>query len=312
MARAHGARSQMAFAFETVYGTAPGSGYARLPFASKTLSAAQPLVESDLLGYGRDPLAPIKDAVTVDGDLVIPMCARSIGFWLKLAFGAPTTTGSDPYEHVFTSGGWVLPSAAIEFGMPEVPQYSMFTGVRLDRLSFTMQRAGQLTANASLIAQQEENEATAQTGSLAAVPLQRFGHWNGSILRAGSALGNVVSAEVTYSNGLDRIETIRDDGAIDGVDAGMASLQGRMDVRFADTTLLDQAINGTPAEFKFAWSLGAGVGLEFVAHAVYLPVPRREIAGPQGVQATFEWQAALATSPERMCTVTLENDVDGY
>ena len=36
MARAHGARAQMALAFETVYGTSPASGYRTVPFASTT------------------------------------------------------------------------------------------------------------------------------------------------------------------------------------------------------------------------------------------------------------------------------------
>jgi hypothetical protein len=35
MARAHGARAQMALAFETVYGAAPASGYTRVPFAAR-------------------------------------------------------------------------------------------------------------------------------------------------------------------------------------------------------------------------------------------------------------------------------------
>ena len=73
MARAHGARAQMALAFETVYGTAPASGYRTVPFASTTLGAEQPLLASELLGQGRDPLAPIKDAVTADGDVVVPI-----------------------------------------------------------------------------------------------------------------------------------------------------------------------------------------------------------------------------------------------
>ena len=63
MARAHGARAQMALAFETVYGTPPPGGFTKMPFASTSLGAEQPLLNSELLGYGRDPLAPVKDAV---------------------------------------------------------------------------------------------------------------------------------------------------------------------------------------------------------------------------------------------------------
>ena len=47
-------------------------------------------------------------------------------------------------------------------------------------------------------------------------------------------------------------------------------------------------------------------------HAVYLPRPRIEIAGPQGVQATFDWQAAREDELGRMCTATLVNDVEEY
>ena len=76
MARAQGARAQMALAFETVYGTAPAGGYTRVPFASTSLGSEQPLITSELLGYGRDPSAPIKDAVTADGDVVVPTRCR--------------------------------------------------------------------------------------------------------------------------------------------------------------------------------------------------------------------------------------------
>ena len=89
MARAQGARAQMALAFETVYGTAPAGGFTRMPFASTSLGSEQPLISSELLGYGRDPLAPIKDAVTADGDVVVPIDAAAFGFWLKAAFGEP-------------------------------------------------------------------------------------------------------------------------------------------------------------------------------------------------------------------------------
>jgi hypothetical protein len=122
MARAQGARALMALAFETVYGMPPASGFAKMPFASTTLGAEQPLLNSELLGYGRDPLAPIRDAVTADGDVVVPIDAEAFGFWLKAAFGGPTTTCAEaPYSHEFQPGSSTPPSMSIETGMPEVP-----------------------------------------------------------------------------------------------------------------------------------------------------------------------------------------------
>jgi hypothetical protein len=313
MARAQGARAQMALAFETTYGTPPVSGFTRMPFASATLGAEQPLLNSELLGYGRDPLPPIKDAVTADGNMVVPIDAQGFGLWLKAAFGTPTTTGTAaPYTHEFRSGTWTLPSFAIETGMPEVPRFAMYSGCVLDQLNWQMQRSGLLTATASIVAQGESVAAASVAGTLADLALQRFGHFNGSITRNGQPLGNIVSAEITYANNLDRVETIRADGRIDGADPSIAALTGRMEVRFADQVLVTQAISGDPCTLSFGYTLPSGENLTLTAHAVYLPRPRIEIAGPQGVQATFDWQAARDATLGRMCTVTLINSIEEY
>jgi len=318
MARAQGARAQMALAFETSYGTPPVGGFTKMPFASTSLGAEQPLLNSELLGYGRDPLAPIKDAVTADGDVVVPLDAEAFGFWLKAAFGQPVTTGAEaPYSHVFQSGSWTLPSMSIETGMPEVPRFAMYSGCVLDQISWQMQRSGLLTATARLVAQGETLATTTVAfGEPASPPtalnLKRFGHFNGAITRNGTALGNVVSAEITYANNLDRIETIRGDGNIDGADPSIAALTGRIEVRFADSALVNQAFNGDPCEITSAYVLPSGESFTFTIHAVYLPRPRIEISGPQGVQATFEWQAARDAVLGRMCTATLINDIEEY
>jgi len=313
MPRAIGARAQMALALETTYGTPPASGFVRMPFASAMLGAEQPLLNSELLGYGRDPLPPIKDAVTTDGNVVVPIDAQGFGFWLKAAFGAPITTGAEaPWSHEFRSGGWVLPSMSIETRMPEVPRFAMYSGCVLDQLSWQMQRSGLLTATASLVAQEEAIATATKAGTLAELALHRFGHFNGSISRNGTALGKIVSAEITYANNLDRVETIRSDGRIDGADPSIAALNGRIEVRFADQLLVTQAINVDPCEMTFAYVLPSGESLTLTAHAVYLPRPRIEIAGPQGVQATFDWQAARDATLGRMCTVTLINGVETY
>ena len=313
MARAQGARAQMALAFETTYGTPPTGGFTKMPFASTTLGAEQPLQTSELLGYGRDPQAPIKDAVTADGDVVIPIDVEAFGFWLKAAFGAPMTTGAEaPYSHEFRSGNWSLPSLSIETGMPEVPRFAMYSGCMVDSLSWQMARSGLLTATASIVAQGETIGTTTVAGAPANIALKRFGHFNGAITRNGTNIGNVVSADINYANNLDRIETIRADGKIDGADPSIAALTGNVVVRFADQTLVGQAINGEACALEFSYTLASGETLTLTAHAVYLPRPRIEVSGPQGVQATFDWQAASDAALGRMCTVSLVSDRETY
>jgi hypothetical protein len=254
----------------------------------------------------------VKDAVSADGDVVVPLDVESLGLWLKATFGAPATTGTTPKTHTFQSGSWTLPSLAIETGMPEVPRFAMYTGCVVDQLSWQMARSGLLTATVRLVAQGEAVAPASGAGTPTALSLQRFGHFNGAITRNGAALGNIVSAEITYANGLDRIETIRADGRIDGADPGMASLTGRIEVRFADTVLVQQALDGDPCELEFGYALPSGESFTFTVHAVYLPRPRIEISGPQGVQATFDWQAARNTTLGRMCTATLVNNTEAY
>jgi hypothetical protein len=201
---------------------------------------------------------------------------------------------------------------SIETGMPEVPRYAMYSGCVLDQITWQMQRSGLLTATARLVAQGETVGTTTSAGTPAALELKRFGHFNGAITRNGSALGNVVSADITYANNLDRIETIRSDGRIDGADPSIAALTGsdRGALRRPDAG--DAGDQRRSCELEFAYALPSGESFTFTVHAVYLPRPRIEISGPQGVQATFDWQAARDSVVGRMCTATLINDIEVY
>lgn len=312
MARAYGSRAQMALAFETTYGTAPASGYVQVPFASGRISAARPLIDSELLGYGRDPLAPIGDAIAVDGDVTIPVDVTAFGYWLKGLLGNPVTTGTTPKVHTFASGGYTLPSMSVETGHPEVPSFDMASGVRVNTLRIAMERRGQLQATVGLIGQSDVPDTETNAGTPAAITLQRFGHFNGAISRNGSALGSIESAEMTYSNNMEPVDVIRADGLIDGVDPTIASLRGTLTARFDGTTLIDQAIAGTACELSFAWTISANASLVITAHSVFLPRPRKTLPGPGGIQVTFDWQAALAASPARMMTAVLTNAQADY
>lgn len=424
MARGQGARSQMAVAFEPSYGVAPPAGdFWRVPFASTTLGSEQPLLASELLGYGRDPITPVRDAITVDGDVVVPLDTRFLGIWLSALMGLPTTTAfaaatgsvvfsaqpvanatltvngtlftfvtaaptgnqiqiganlgatltnavtalnasvvpgvaaatysqtggttlvithdtlglagnaftlatsSTPASngtlsgptlsggrnaHEFRSGSWDLPSLAAEVAFPDVPHFALVTGIRADQIQWTMQRSGLVTATVSCVAQREVVAAASVVGAVTELPLTRFGAFSGGIRRNGTLLANVVSGQIGYMNNLDRVETIRDDGAIDGADPAMAMMQGNIEVRFADQTLLNQAVSGQSCELSFGYDLGPLGSVSVVAHEVFLPRPRIPVQGPGGIQTTFDWQAARDPVLGRMATITLVNDMASY
>jgi hypothetical protein len=303
----------MAAAFEATYGTPPAAGYKRLPFVSSALGDEQNLIASDLLGYGREPLPPSRDVVNNDGDVVVPVDLRNFGNWLKLLMGQPTSVdNAGLVTHTFISGALALPSMAIEIGMPEVPSYGMNFGVRANTMKIQLQRSGLLNATMSLIAQGETRTTTSGAASPSEAVIERFSQFMGEIKRNGTALGHIVSAELTYSNNLDKVETIRPDGRIEDADPAMVGVTGTVNVRFADTVLLDQATSGDPCELSFGWAIDADKSLLFTIHSAFLPKPKTPIQGPGGIQAAFAWQAAKDPTLHKTCTAVLINDVSAY
>ena len=103
---------------------------------------------------------------------------------------------------------------------------------------------------------------------------------------------------------------------IEAVDPTIINVNGSIDVRFADTTLVDDAINNTAIELELAYKLagldGNNFSLTWTFHEVYLPRPRIPVSGPGGVQASFNWQAVYDDALSKSVTVVLKNDVTSY
>lgn len=116
MARARGANATMAVALETEEGLTPGSGFVQTPFVSSNLGEEQGLVASDVLGFGRDPQQPGRDAIDNTGDIVVPMCARNLGLWLTLLFGAASTATGLAASGAITFTAQPVNNATISLG----------------------------------------------------------------------------------------------------------------------------------------------------------------------------------------------------
>jgi hypothetical protein len=82
MARAYGSSAHLLMKRETVYGLAATGNYLRVPFNRCNLGSEQGLIDDPVLGQGRDPLAPLQDVITDEGDIVVPVDPRYLGLWL--------------------------------------------------------------------------------------------------------------------------------------------------------------------------------------------------------------------------------------
>ena len=237
--------------------------------------------------------------------------AAGNAFTLAAAMVSGSTLTGGGNSHVFASGDDDLPSYTVEVGHKQVPAYFRHGGVVIGSIALEFTRAGPAAATIQCVAQGEERFVTSQGGTPSKLDFKRISQFQGAISRGGTAVTNLTAGSLTYANNLEKIETIRSDGRIDGADPTVASLTGSIEVRFADTTLIDLASNGTAVDLEFAYEIDSGLKLTFEAHEVYLPKPALTVEGPGGVSARFDFQGARNETEGRMLTVTLVNDLDG-
>ena len=178
MARAYGSSATLLLKREIAYGQAAAGDYIRIPFNRCTLGSEQGLIDDPVLGQGRDPYAPLQDAIMDEGEIVVPVDPRYIGLWLTGLLGTPTTTddGADPatYTHEFVSGKDSLPSYTVEVGHSQVPAHFRHAGVVFDSIALEFVRSGAAAATIQCVTQGEERFAASQGGTPTKLDFRRI------------------------------------------------------------------------------------------------------------------------------------------
>jgi len=226
---------------------------------------------------------------------------------------APTLTGGG-YRHEWLSGGNNIPSFTFEIGHPQLltPVFFRHLGTVMESLAFEMSREGPANATVQLVAQGEEKAAATIDTTPDTFALKRFSQGRGFIRRGGVSLAGVTAGSFTFSNNLERVRVIRDDGKIEAAEPTIATCTGAMTVRFDGATLVAEAANGEPVAVEYGFSMAEGCSLSFELFRVFLPKPKYAISGPGGVEASFDWRAATEESTGTMLRIRLGNDVATY
>ena len=181
---------------------------------------------------------------------------------------AATLTGGG-YRHEWLSGGDDIPSFTFEIGHPKLvtPVFFRHLGTVMESLAFEMGQEGPANGTVQLVAQGEEKATATIDATPDTFALKRFSQGRGFIKRGGVPLAGVTGGSLTFSNNLERVRVIRDDGKIEAAEPTIATCTGAMTVRFDGATLVAEAANGDPVAVEYGFSHGRGL----VAHLRAVP-----------------------------------------
>jgi Phage tail tube protein len=196
MARAYGSSAHLLMKRETAYGQSATGNYIRMPFNRCSLDSEQGLIDDPVLGQGRDPLAPLQDVITDEGDIVVPVDPRYLGLWLTGLFCDPT-----PPTTSMAAGTMRSPRAATTCRAYTRSRHAEGVGVLLAcRRQAQLDCAGVHPLGPGGHHHQrhrtgETRFGTSQGGTPTSLTFSRISQFQGSIKRAGSPVGTSPAAQ---------------------------------------------------------------------------------------------------------------------
>jgi len=186
----------------------------------------------------------------------MPVQYRGLGLLIQMALGDISTTGADPYTHVFTPD-IALPSATIEVqrGSGITNQMEKFVGVKVSSLSITCEAGGEMTATVEFIGKTSDARAasispTFGTGTSVL-------HFHAGQLSFDSNNYDVRSFTFTITNNLERRDLLGSKQTAEPAigDVRTITLEASLDVE--NDTLQTAYIGGTQSNVTLNFTSGS-------------------------------------------------------
>lgn len=311
-----GAKTSTLIVPEVEYGVtpaAPGASAIRLPFNSNSVAASQNSTSPSTIRGNRSPVEPIFGNKDLGGSIVAPVDYVAIGYWLKMAFGAPETTAvSGGHQHVYKINN-AQPSFSMEKMFPGISKYIVASGCKISKLSITVGGDGELTASIDVMGAKE----TVNGSSLSATPTEarfvRASNFDAALKIGGAEAARITSFSIEIDFGLDGDSySIGKHGYREAICEGICSVTGTMEAFFADSTYLDMAESSTETSAELILTQDTK-SLSFKMPEIKFALTSPSIDGPSGVKQSLNYSAYYDDSAEASAVVvTLVNDMTAY
>lgn len=308
------------YQFQSAFGTFPSSGNWQT-LSAYDLSAGETRgFEADpLLGRnsqnGRDPFEPAPSLPQGAGALRVPLCLNEIGWWLKSALGAPATTGSTDFTHVFKSGKDTLPTLA-QSRKIKTGDYRRVRGLAVNGMRLHAEKAGGYPiVDLDVMLRDEAKAAVDPTGTIvAAMALLRPPAARPVVRWESVAIGACLAADISYTNNLARFDPLGGTEYPDAFDPGEAVPSGSLTMRYQDSTWFDIADAGTYGNLEIEFAHPSAPSTRTIVFGFPKAKLARKpmgISGPGVIDSPFDFSAEQTVSEAAMI-VTLKNAQASY
>lgn len=300
MATAKGSMVELMIAEEATWGSTPATpaGYVIPVSGIGGEWYRRNLIDVPTLRSNRNPSAPVRGNVVVNGSFQVPLALDYIGWVLKHGIGVPATSGTAaPYTHtgkVNFSGATEdsdLPvGLSIQIGFEDIDEFHLYDGCRINSLAVNATSEGVCVFDVGVIGQGVTRAAATMDASPTTYTSTALDHFACTLTEGGGASTIVTDVNLTLNNNLDAsMYVIGGAGSLGDLPTGMASVTGSLTALFQNDTLLAKGRNHTESSLSLVWTSGSySLTLE-VPELVYEPAAPT-ISGPAGIRATMNFR----------------------
>lgn len=309
---------------QTTFGALPSGNWTPSYIYSHSLSETSPFQNDGLLGLARnndrDQAAPAPGLPVAQGQIVVPVDYNHIGLWLTQLMGAAADTGSgDPYTHVFSSGKEVLPINGMEVAVKNVggaTKYMQYMGILANKASLEISRqAGyqKMTIDAMFRSEGTAGSSSGGTPS-AAWAREPVAATLGVMNIGGSLAANILKMKLDIDNRVTPQNFLNGTAYPSGFDLDdEMAVTGSFDLRFLNSTQYDHAVAGDILDLTMAFNVGQTHSLALDMATSRLERSGVPIAGPGGIQQSFNFRAEQAVGgATAQLVATLKSLVPSY
>lgn len=302
--------------FATAAVTADGS-FVNLRFFNFSMGSGEALEAREDLnrGLGREPHGVDLGLINPAMQMEVPGDYDELGWHLYGMFGAPTTTGTDPYTHAFASGGTTQTFHTFVASMVATASdlWREFSGGIYNEFSASLGRGGQRQRfRFGLLGHDYKKVLAAGDDTPLDTASGGFSQWRGKLKIDDTDTGLIETADFTVSNNLELDQLVTGTRNPGGVLTGLVSASGNFNLRTRNNTHFDASKAGTNISLAFEWVTSAGLSLTVAFPAVRLTPPAQTVQGPGVISQAYAWTADAPSGSDAAVEVTLINSRADY